>query len=157
MLDEEGNQVGIIATAEALRMARYKELDLVKVSPTAIPPVCKIMDYGKYKYDQSKREKESRKNQKATELKEIQLSAVIDENDLNTKAKHALRFLIDGDKVKIVLKMRGRQLAHPEIAMGIMERFFEVLKEAAEIEKKAAQEGKSITMIIAPKPAAKKK
>jgi translation initiation factor IF-3 len=132
-------------------MAAYKDLDLVKISPTAIPPVCKLMNYGKYKYDQSKHEKESKKNQKATELKEVQLSAVIDDGDLNTKAKHATRFLSEGNKVKVVLRMKGRQLAHPEIAMGITEKFFELLKECGEIEKKAAQEGKSITMILAPK------
>jgi translation initiation factor IF-3 len=132
-------------------MAAYRDLDLVKISPTAIPPVCKIMNYGKYKYDQSKREKESKKNQKAVELKEIQLSAVIDVGDLNTKSKHAARFLEEGDKVKVVLRMKGRQLAHPEIGMGIVEKFYDILKDNADIEKKAAQEGKAITMIIAPK------
>ncbi|MDR3263616.1 MAG: translation initiation factor IF-3 [Clostridiales bacterium] len=151
LIDEEGTQLGVISTQEALRMASYKDLDLVKISPTAVPPVCKIMNYGKYKYDQSKHEKESRKNQKATELKEIQLSAVIDTNDLNTKAKHAVRFLSEGDKVKVVLKMRGRQLAHPEIGMGIIEKFYDTVKDAADMEKKPSQEGKSITLIIAPK------
>jgi translation initiation factor IF-3 len=151
LIDEEGNQLGVIATQEAMRMAAYRELDLVKISPTAVPPVCKIMNYGKYKYDQSKHEKESRKNQKATELKEIQLSAVIDTNDLVTKAKHAIRFLTEGDKVRVVLRMKGRQLAHPEIGMGIVEKFFETIKDYADIEKKAAQEGKSITLIVSPK------
>jgi translation initiation factor IF-3 len=151
LIDEEGNQLGIILSAEALSMARAKELDLVKISPAAVPPVCKIMNYGKFKYDQSKHEKETRKNQKATELKEIQLSAVIDANDLNTKAKHAARFLDGGDKVKVVLKMKGRQLAHPEIGMGIVERFYDMVKTVSDMEKKPAQEGKSITMILSPK------
>jgi translation initiation factor IF-3 len=151
LIDEEGNQLGVLPTQEALKMAAYRELDLVKISPTAIPPVCKIMNYGKYKYDQAKHERESKKNQRSAELKEIQLSAVIDDNDLNTKAKHAVRFLQEGDKVKIVLRMKGRQLAHPEIGMAIVEKFYEVIKELADVEKKASQEGKSIILIVAPK------
>jgi translation initiation factor IF-3 len=151
LIDENGNQLGVIPTQEALKMAAYRELDLVKISPTAIPPVCKIMNYGKYKYDQSKHERESKKNQKSAELKEIQLSAVIDTNDLNTKAKHAVKFLGEGDKVKVVLRMKGRQLAHPDVGMSIMEKFFESIKDAADVEKKAAQEGKSIILIVAPK------
>lgn len=132
-------------------MAYDKDLDLVKISPNANPPVCKIMDYGKYKFEQLKKQKEARKNQKTVELKEIWLSMTIDVGDLNVKARQASKFLAAGNKVKVSIRMRGRQNAHSDLGVEVMNRFYAMLENEAIIEKKPLQEGRSILMILAPK------
>lgn len=131
-------------------------LDLVKISPTAVPPVCKIMDYGKYRFEQIKKEKEARKNQKIVELKEIRLSMTIDDNDIVTKVKNAKKFLLEGDKVKVSLRMRGRQMSYSNSGVEVMNNFFQQLSEAAVMEKKPLTEGRNIIMILAPSAANKK-
>ena len=153
LIDENGNQQGIVTIDVALRMAEAADLDLVKIAPTAVPPVCKIMDYGKYRFEQAKREKEARKNQHIVELKEVRLSLNIDVADFNTKAKHALRFLAEGNKVKVSIRFRGREMGHPEIGLETMKRFAETCSEAANVEKPAKMEGRNMLMFLAPKPA----
>ncbi|HEY8419497.1 MAG TPA: translation initiation factor IF-3 [Clostridia bacterium] len=155
VIDEDGQQLGIMSPHEALKIADQKNLDLVKVSPTANPPVCKIMDYGKYRFEATKKEKESRKNQKVSELKEIWLSMTIDKHDLETKARQAAKFIKNGDKVKVSIRMRGRQQAYSDLGVEVMEKFFELLKDVAVIEKNAYKEGRSIIMMLAPMKAAK--
>lgn len=145
-----------MSAREANIIADKKNLDLVKISPAANPPVCKIMDYGKFKFENQKREKETRKNQKTIELKEIRLSMTIDVGDINTKAKHAIRFLADGDRVKVSLRMRGRQQAHADIGMRQMDEFLALLSEQCIVETKASRENNYITMILAPKKDLKK-
>lgn len=135
---------------KALSLAEASNIDLVKISPTAIPPVCKIMDYGKFRFEKAKKEKEARKNQKVVELKEVWLSMTIDTNDLNVKAKQAHKFLTEGDKVKVSIKMRGRQQAHPELGLEVMNKFFEILKDICFMERVPLKEGRSIFMILAP-------
>ena len=136
---------------EALRIAYDSELDLVKISPNAQPPVCKVMNYGKFKFEQIKRQKEARKNQKVVELKEIQLSMTIDVGDLNVKAKQAQKFLSAGNKIKVSIRMRGRQNAHPDLGVEVMNRFYQIIENEAVIEKKPLLEGRNILMILAPK------
>ena len=143
----------MVATREAQRLADEKELDLVKIAPTATPPVCRIMDYGKYRFEQSKREKEARKNQHIVELKEVRLSLNIDVADFNTKAKHAQRFLQEGHKVKVSIRFRGREMGHPEIGLETMKRFAEVCSETAVVEKPAKMDGRNMLMFLAPKAA----
>lgn len=126
----DGQQLGIMSSSAALRLAEESEMDLVKISPTANPPVCKIMDYGKFKFELAKKEKESRKNQKMVELKEVQLSMTIDTNDLNVKARQAQKFLDGGNKVKVAIKMRGRQNAHAVLGFEVMNKFFDILNGA---------------------------
>lgn len=133
-----------------MRIAEEENLDLVKISPTAVPPVCKIMDWGKFKFEQAKKEKENRKNQKIVELKEVQLSMTIDVGDVNVKAKQATRFLEAGNKVKVSIRLRGRQMAHASLAKNVMTDFAELLKEIAVIEKPVNQEGRNLIMILAP-------
>ena len=133
-----------------MRIAEEENLDLVKISPTAVPPVCKIMDWGKFKFEQAKKEKENRRNQKIVELKEVQLSMTIDVGDVNVKAKQATRFLEAGNKVKVSLRLRGRQMAHASIAKKVMTDFAEILKELAVVEKPVNQEGRNLIMILAP-------
>ena len=133
-----------------MRLAYDKDLDLVKISPNAIPPVCKIMDYGKFKFEQLKKAKEAKKNQKVVELKEIWLSMTIDVGDLNVKAKQAQKFLAAGNKVKVSIRMRGRQNAHGDIGVDVMNRFFKILETEAVMEKKPMFEGRNILMILAP-------
>ena len=142
-----------MSSRDAQKLADDKNLDLVKIAPAATPPVCKIMDYGKYRFEQAKREKEARKNQHVVELKEVRLSLNIDVADFNTKAKHALRFLADGDKVKVSIRFRGREMGHPEIGLETMKRFAEVCSEVANVEKPAKLEGRHMLMFLAPKPA----
>lgn len=149
-IDETGAQLGILKTAEALRIAEQKNLDLVLISPKANPPVCKIMDFGKYCYEQSKKEKEARKNQNIVTVKEVQLTLKIDTHDLNTKAKNANRFLSGGDKVKVVVKFKGREMAHTELGYEIAERFFKLVEQNGVIEKPAKLEGRNMIMILAP-------
>jgi len=133
-----------------MRMAEDAGLDLVKISPNAVPPVCKIMDYGKFKFEQQKKLKEQAKQAKTGQLKEVQLSMVIQKNDVETKAKHARRFLEDGDKVKVVLKMKGREQATPQAAIAKTTEFYEGLKDVAIVDKPAERLGKHVIMILAP-------
>ena len=151
VIGADGQQLGIMSSQAALRLAEESELDLVKISPTAVPPVCKIMDYGKFKFEQAKKEKENRRNQKVVEIKEVQLSMTIDVGDLNVKAKQATRFLNDGNKVKVSIRLRGRQMAHANLGRDVMNNFFEALKEIAVVEKPINMEGRNIIMILAPK------
>lgn len=150
VLDEDGAQLGIMSGRDALAAAEEKNLDLVLISPTAKPPVCKIMNYGKFKYETVKKEKENKKNQKVVELKEVWLSATIDVGDLNTKAKQAKKFIENGDRVRVSIRLRGRQMARPELAMKVMDDFFDILKDIAQMEKKPLLEGKSIAMTLSP-------
>ena len=145
----DGQQLGIMSSSAALRLAEESEMYLVKISPTANPPVCKIMDYGKFKFELAKKEKESRKNQKMVELKEVQLSMTIDTNDLNVKARQAQKFLDGGNKVKVAIKMRGRQNAHAVLGFEVMNKFFDILNGAV-MDKKPAVEGRTITMFLSP-------
>lgn len=152
LIGEGGEQMGIVSGEEALRIAEEHGLDLVKISPQATPPVCKLMNYGKYKFEQSKREKEARKNQRVVEIKEIRLSLNIDTHDFETKKNHASRFLSEGNKVKVSIRFRGREMGHPELGADIMKRFAEALAEIANVEKPAKLEGRNMLMFLAPKP-----
>jgi len=151
VIGADGAQLGIMSAQEANRLADAANLDLVKISPNALPPVCKIMDYGKFKFDQMKREKEQRKNQKVVELKEVQLSMTIELHDMETKAKNATKFLSAGNKVKVSLRMRGRQQAYSAHGIEICNQFFTLLQDVAIIEKEAKVEGRNILMFLAPK------
>ena len=151
VISETGEMLGVMSPREAMRLAEEADLDLVKISPNAVPPVCKIMDYGKFKFEQAKKEKENRRNQKVVEIKEVQLSMTIDVGDLNDKAKQATRFLNDGNKVKVSIRLRGRQMAHANLGRDVMNNFFEGLKEIAVVEKPINMEGRNIIMILAPK------
>jgi translation initiation factor IF-3 len=151
LIDVNGEQLGIMSAKEAQKIAYERQLDLVKVAPQAKPPVCRIMDYGKYKYEMNKKEREARKNQKVVNIKEVRLSPTIEEHDLNVKKRNAEKFLNNGDKVKVSIRFRGRQLSHAEIGQEIMERFARDLEDLAVIEKKPKLEGKNMIMIIAPK------
>lgn len=153
VIAEDGEQLGIMSAQEALNLAEERGYDLVKIAPTAVPPVCRIMDYGKYRFEQAKKEKEARKNQRLVETKEIRLSLNIDVADFNTKAKHALRFLQEGNKVKVSIRFRGREMGHPEIGTEIMNRFEEACSELAAVEKPAKMEGRNMLMFLAPKTA----
>lgn len=150
VIDENGQQLGIMSAIEANRIADERNLDLVKISPSTVPPVCKIMDYGKFKFDAAKREKDARKNQKVTELKELWLSMTIDVHDLETKAKMARKFVASGDKVRVSIRMKGRQQAHPELGVEVMNKFFSLVQDACVIDKKPLTEGRNIFMILAP-------
>ncbi len=151
LIGENGEQLGIMSAKEAMRLAEEAELDLVKIAPTAKPPVCKIIDYGKYRYEMARKEKEARKKQKVVELKEIRLSPNIDSNDLNTKMNAARKFLTKGDKVKVTLRFRGREMAHMNASKHILDDFAESLAEVAVVEKAPKVEGRSISMVLAEK------
>jgi translation initiation factor IF-3 len=153
VIDVDGNQLGIISTREAQRIADDKELDLVMISPTANPPVCKIMDLGKYIYEQSKKEKEAKKNQTVTVIKEIRCSLTIEENDIMIKAKNARKFLLDGNKVKITVRFKGREAQLGHMGMKILEKFVSKLEDVCIVEKPAKQEGRNMTMVVCPKKA----
>lgn len=153
LIDENGEQLGVMPTQQALALAEERGLDLAKIQPTAKPPVCKLLDYDKYRYEQSKRERENRKNQRVVALKEVQLSATIEENDILTKAKMATRFLQDGDKVKVTIRFRGRQIAHSDIGMKIMLDFAQRCSEVGVVEKRPLMDGRHLIMILAPKTA----
>lgn len=140
-----------MSSQEALKIAYDADLDLVKISPNAQPPVCKVMNYGKYKFEQIKKQKEARKNQKVVELKEIWLSMTIDVGDLNVKAKQAQKFLAAGNKIKVSIRMRGRQNAHSNLGVEVMNKFYQMVENDAVIEKKPLLEGRNILMILAPK------
>ena len=146
----EGEQLGIMSAAAALKIAEEKQLDLVKIAPQAKPPVCKIMDYGKYRFELQKKEKENRKNQHHVDIKEVQLSLNIDTHDLETKVNNARRFLTHGDKVKVSIRFRGREMAHPERGYEIMDRFAGYLADAGTIEKPAKMESRNMLMFMAP-------
>ena len=150
LIGENGEQLGIMSSREAQNIADEAELDLVKISPNANPPVCKIMNYGKYVFELAKREKEARKNQKVVEVKEIWLSMTIDVGDLNVKAKQTVKFLTQGNKVKVSIRMRGRQNAHASLGVDVMNRFFDLVKEAGTMEKKPMTEGRNIWMMLVP-------
>ncbi len=151
LIGEDGEQLGIMSARDAMKMAREADLDLVKISPNAKPPVCKIVDYGKFKYEQVRREKEARKKQKVTEVKELRLSPNIDKNDLNTKANQARKFITKGDKVKVTLRFRGREMAHMGVGRDILDSFFELLEDIAVIDKPAKMEGRSMIMFLGKK------
>ena len=151
LIGENGEQLGIVPTKEALRMADEAELDLVKIAPKAEPPVCKIIDYGKYKYEQVRKEKEAKKKQKTVELKEIRMSPNIDTNDLNTKINSAKKFLIKGDRVKVTLRFRGREMAHMQQSKYILEDFAKAVEDIAVIEKAPKVEGRNMSLVLAKK------
>lgn len=153
VIGADGAQLGLMSAQEAQKLADEQGYDLVKIAPTATPPVCRIMDYGKYRFEQAKREKEARKNQRLVETKEIRLSLNIDVADFNTKVKHALRFLQDGNKVKVSIRFRGREMGHPEIGAEIMKRFAEACATDGSVEKPAKMEGRNMLMFLAPKAA----
>ena len=150
VIGSDGNQLGIMSAREALRLAEDSDLDLVKISPTARPPVCKIMDYGKFRFEQGKKEKESRRNQKMVEIKEVRLSMTIDTGDLNVKSRQAQKFLEAGNKVMVSIRLRGRQNAHPGLGVEVMNNFFSMLEGKAVLDKKPANEGRNITMMLSP-------
>lgn len=151
LISEDGEQLGIMSSREALKRAQEAELDLVKIAPMAKPPVCKIIDYGKYKYELTRKEKEAKKKQKIVELKEIRLSPNIDTNDLNTKVNNAKKFLAKGNKVKITLRFRGREMAHVQQSKHILDDFAQTLSDVAAIEKPAKLEGRSMSMVLTEK------
>ena len=146
-----GEQMGIMPAEEALRIADEKGLDLVKISPQANPPVCKLMDYGKYRLEQGKREKEARKNQHMVEIKEIRMSPGIDIGDFNVKLKNALKFLADGNRVKVSVRFRGREMAHTDIGKKLLDKFAEQCAEIANVDKGAKLEGRNMSMFLSPK------
>ena len=150
LIGDDGAQLGIMSSREAQAIADDKGLDLVKISTTANPPVCKIMNYGKYLFELTKKAKEAKKNQKVVEIKEVQLSMTIDVGDLNVKAKQTLKFLSQGNKVKVSIRMRGRQMTHSELSIDVMNRFFEMVKEQGQMEKKPLMEGRNVWMMLAP-------
>ncbi len=151
VIGEEGEQLGIMSIKEAMALAEEAEVDLIKIAPTAKPPVCKLADYGKYKYEQMRREKEPKKKQKVIDIKEIRLSPNIDTNDLNTKATAARKFLTKGDKVKVSLRFRGREMAHMNSSKHILDDFAELLADVAVIDKAPKVEGRSMTMFLTEK------
>ncbi|EOS61593.1 MULTISPECIES: translation initiation factor IF-3 [unclassified Anaerotruncus] len=152
LVGTDGEQLGIVSISVAQNMAIEKNMDLVKIAPQAVPPVCKIMDYGKFKFEQAKREKEAKKNQKVIEIKEVRLSLNIDTNDFNTKVNRAIKFLEAGDKVKAALRFRGREMAHPELGVNIMQRFTDAVAAVGVVEKQPKMEGRSMVMFVSPKP-----
>lgn len=153
VIDAEGKQIGIMSSKEAQKLADDSGLDLIKISPNANPPVCRIADYGKYRFEQAKREKEAKKNQHVVDVKEVRLGLNTDVGDFNTKVNHAMRFIKQGDKVKVSIRFRGREMGHPEIGLDAMKRFAEACADFAVVEKPAKLEGRNMLMFLAPKPA----
>lgn len=151
LIGEEGEQLGILPIKEAMKLAKEANLDLVKIAPTAKPPVCKIIDYGKYRYELARKEKEAKKKQKVTEVKEIRLSPNIDDNDLATKANNARKFIQKGDKVKVALRFRGREMAHIGASKQILDDFYKKLEDIAVVDKPAKLEGRSMIMFLTEK------
>lgn len=152
LIDDSGEQKGIIPTEDALQIAYEKDLDLVKISPGAKPPVCKIMDYGKYKFEQSKREKEAKRNQHIVEVKEIRMSPVIDTNDFNVKLRNGHKFLQEGNRLKVTVRFRGRQMAHTDIGAKLLKRFAKDCEEFATLDKNPKMEGRMMSIFLSPKP-----
>jgi len=151
LIDDDGTMIGITATKEAQSLAVSKNLDLVKIAPQGIPPVCKIMDYGKYMFELTKKEKEARKNQKIISIKEVRFSPSIEDHDFEFKVKNAYKFLQNGDKVKVAIKFRGREMHYTSIGNEILEKFAEEVKDVGVVEKRPKLEGKSMIMILNPK------
>lgn len=150
VVNQDGEQLGVMSSKEALKLAQSQNLDLVNIAPNAQPPVCKIMDFGKYRFELQKREKENRKNQKVVNIKEVQLSPSIDTNDFNTKCKNAMKFLSKGDKVKVTVRFRGREVTHSEIGETLLAKFAENCHEVGSVERPAKLEGRNMTMFLAP-------
>ena len=153
LIGAAGDQLGLMSARDAQHLADEAGLDLVKIAPNATPPVCRIMDYGKYRFEQAKKEKEARKNQHVVETKEIRLGLNIDIGDFNTKVKHASRFIEEGNKVKVSIRFRGREMGHPEKGKDTMDRFADACKDFAVVEKPSKMEGRNMLMFLAPKPA----
>jgi translation initiation factor IF-3 len=151
LVGKDGEQLGVMSLQAAMAKAEEAGIDLVKIVPGAMPPVCKLMDYDKHRFEQARREREMRKNQRIVELKEVQLSATIEENDLQTKLKNAIKFLEEGDKVKVSIRFRGRQIAHTNIGMQIMIDFAKRIEEVGNVERRPLLEGRHMIMILAPK------
>jgi translation initiation factor IF-3 len=156
LIDEEGAQLGIVSLREALTLAEQRGLDLMEVAPNAVPPVCRIVDYGKFRYEQTKKDREARKNQKQAELKEVRLKPKTDEHDLEVKAKQARKFLLAGDKVKFTVRFRGREIFHPDIGREMLEQMAEDLRDVATIEQRPLMEGRALSLLLAPSAKAKK-
>ena len=152
VIGSDGAQLGIMSAFAALRLAEESDLDLVKISPNSVPPVCKVMDYGKYRFERAKREKEAKKNQKVIEIKEIRLSLNIDTNDFNTKVNQAAKFLQQGHKLKVSIRFRGREMAHTSLGLDVHKRFAEALEGKAVIDKQPKLEGRSMMMFMSPVP-----
>ena len=150
VIDQNGEQLGVQPIRKALELAEEAGLDLVKIVPTAKPPVCKLMDYDKYRYEQAKKEREIRRNQKVVSIKEVQLSATIEENDIQTKAKAAVKFLQGGDKVKVSVRFRGREVTHSSLGQDLLHRFAELCSECSTVEKQPKLEGRQMLMFLAP-------
>ena len=148
VVSADGEQLGVMSSRDAMKLAREAELDLVKIAPKAQPPVCKIIDYGKYKYEQSRREKEAKKKQKTVEVKEVRMSPNIDANDLNTKVNNAKKFILKGNKVKVTLRFRGREMAHVQQSKHILDDFADMLKDVAQVEKPTKLEGRNMSMVL---------
>ena len=154
LIGAESEQLGIMSAADALKIAEERELDLVKIAPGSNPPVCKIMDYGKFRFEQTKKEKEAKKNQRVIEIKEIRMSPGIDTNDFNTKLKNGQKFLADGDRVKVSVRFRGREMAHTEIGAELLKDFAAKCAEIANMDKAPKLEGRNMSMFLSPKPVA---
>jgi translation initiation factor IF-3 len=148
LIDDDGNQLGVLPTLQALQIARERGLDLVEVAPTAVPPVCRLLDYGRFKYEQEKKDREARKNQKTVLMKEVRLRPKTDEHDIDTKAKQIERFVEDGDKVKVTLRFRGREMVHPNVGRALLEDLANRVKNVATVERMPLMEGNSMTMIF---------
>ena len=153
VVDQNGEQLGVMSSREALAIADERQLDLVKIAPQARPPVCKLMDYGKYRFEQSKKEREFRKNQKVITVKEVRLSATIEDHDVDVKFKNAVKFLKEGNKVKVTIRFRGRQITHSEIGRQVMAEFAERIKDYGTVDKAPQIEGRNMSMFITPKAA----
>ncbi len=151
VVDQNGEQLGVMSGRDALALAEERQLDLVKIAPQARPPVCKLMDYGKYRFEQSKKEREFRKNQKVITIKEVRLSATIEDHDIDVKFKNAVKFLKDGNKVKVTIRFRGRQITHSEIGRQVMNEFAERIKEYGTVDKPPQIEGRNMSMFISPR------
>ena len=151
VVDQHGEQLGVMSSRDALALAEERQLDLVKIAPQARPPVCKLMDYGKYRFEQSKKEREFRKNQKVITVKEVRLSATIEDHDVDVKFKNAVKFLKDGNKVKVTIRFRGRQITHSEIGRQVMNEFAERIKEYGTVDKAPQIEGRNMSMFISPR------
>lgn len=156
LIGDDNAPLGIMSRRDALTVAEEKGLDLVLIAPEAVPPVCRLMDYGKFRFEQAKKDKEARKNQSVTVLKEVRLSATIEEHDIDIKAKSAIKFLTEGDKVKVAIRFHGRQATHPEIGYNVMNVFFKKVEEVGIIEKRPVQEGRNMHMILTPRVKIKK-
>src|SRR6476646_7227481 len=155
LIDDEGGQLGIVQLREALAIAEERGLDLMEVAPNAVPPVCRILDYGKFRYEQTKKDREARKNQKQAELKEVRLKPKTDDHDLEVKAKQARKFLLAGDKVKFTVRFRGREIFHPDIGREMLEQMAEELRDVATVEQRPLMEGRALSLMLAPSAKAK--